>query len=75
MSEFLIFAAVVFFIAWLVRGSNSQSSTLTPSSQPSQQPSNSQKRIRKPKKRKKFPTKKFINAFLKAVDTKPGKWP
>ncbi|HCS64829.1 MAG TPA: hypothetical protein DIW64_12565 [Cellvibrio sp.] len=75
MSEFLIFAAVVFFIAWLVRGSNSQSSTLTPPSQPSQQPSNLQKRIRKPKKRKKFPTKKLINAFLKAVDTKPGRWP
>jgi hypothetical protein len=70
MSEFLIFSVVVFSIAWLVRGGNSQ-----PSTPPPQQPSNSQKRIQKPKKRKKFPTKKLVNAFLKAVDTKPGRWP
>lgn len=75
MSEFFIFFVVVFSIAWLIRGSDSQSSKLTPPSQPSQEPSNSQQRIRKPIKNKKFPTKKLIKAFLKAVDTKPGRWP
>lgn len=75
MFEFFTFVVVLFSIAWLIRGDDSHSSKLMPPSQPSQEPSNSQLHARKARKNKKFPTKKLINAFLKAVDTKPGRWP